>query len=47
LRRGKDTPRRTANSDCVMPSGFRNSSISISPGCVGGLPRGKRRPAIP
>jgi hypothetical protein len=47
LRRGKDTPRRTANSDCVMPSGFRNSSRSISPGCVGGLPRGKRRSAIP
>jgi len=35
LRRGKDTPRRTANSDCVMPSGFRNSSSSISPGCDG------------
>ncbi len=36
LRRGNDTPNRTANADCEMPSGSRNSSRSISPGCVGG-----------
>ena len=36
LRRGNDTPERTAKADCEMPSGSGNSSRSISPGCVGG-----------
>lgn len=36
LRRGNDTPNRTAKADCEMLSGLRNSSRSISPGCVGG-----------
>ncbi len=35
LRRGNETPSLTAKSDCVMPIGFKNSSSSISPGCVG------------
>lgn len=43
FRRGNDTPRRAANSDCVTPSGRRNSSSNISPGWVGGLLRGLRR----
>jgi len=41
--RGNDTPNRIANADCEMPSGLRNSSRSISPGCVGGLSVGSRR----
>src|SRR5699024_5729659 len=32
-----------ANAVCVMPSGFRNSSSSISPGGDGGACVGKRR----
>jgi len=36
FKRGNDTPSLTAKSDCVTPRGFRNSSRSISPGCVGG-----------
>jgi hypothetical protein len=32
-----------AKADCEMPRGFRNSSSSISPGCVGGTSVGKRR----
>src|SRR6266571_3869732 len=47
LRRGNDTPSRTAKFDWVMPSGFKNSSRSISPGCVGGLFRGNRRATKP
>ena len=47
FRRGKDTPSRTANFDWLMPSGFKNSSRSISPGCVGGLFRGNRRATKP
>ncbi len=36
FKRGNDTPRRTAKDDCDRPKGLRNSSRSISPGCVGG-----------
>jgi len=32
-----------ANADWDIPSGFRNSSRSISPGCVGGTAVGSRR----
>jgi hypothetical protein len=38
----KDTPSRIANADCVMFKGLRNSSNSISPGCVGGRWVGSR-----
>jgi len=34
--RGYETPNRIANALWDNPSGFRNSSSSISPGCVGG-----------
>jgi hypothetical protein len=37
------TPSCTANADCEIPSGRRNSSNSISPGCVGGRCVGRRR----
>lgn len=43
LSRGNEMPRRTANSDWVMPSGLTNSSSNISPGRVGGRRRGSRR----
>src|SRR5262245_14298904 len=43
LMRGNDTPRRIANADCEIPSGFRNSCNNISPGCVGGRWVGSRR----
>ena len=33
----------SAASICVMPNGFKNSSSSISPGCVGGRCVGSRR----
>lgn len=32
LSRGKETTRRAAKADFVIPSGFRNSSRSIRPG---------------
>ncbi len=41
---GNETPSRIAKLDWEIPSGFRNSSRSISPGCVGGNSRGSRRP---
>src|SRR6476659_1154489 len=41
--RGNETPRRIAKADCEIPRGFRNSSRSISPGCVGGRVVGRRR----
>jgi hypothetical protein len=37
-----ETPIRSANSACVMPSGLMNSSSSISPGGVGGCSAGIR-----
>src|ERR1019366_4652076 len=40
--RGNETPSRTAKADCVTPIGTRNSSRSISPGCVGGRCVGRR-----
>ena len=36
LRLHAEQPLRWASSTCVSPSGRRNSSSSISPGCVGG-----------
>ena len=39
--RGNETPNRIANADCEIPSGLRNSSSSISPGCVGGASVGR------
>src|SRR5574338_833978 len=47
FRRGNDTPSRTANADCEMPRGLRNSSRSISPGDVGGRVLGRRRCTSP
>jgi hypothetical protein len=41
--RGNETPRRIAKADCDTPRGFRNSSSSISPGCVGGTCVGSGR----
>ena len=41
--RGNETPRRAAKADWVIPKGARNSSRSISPGCVGGRWVGRRR----
>ena len=41
--RGKDTPSWIANADCERPSGLRNSSSRISPGCTGGTVVGNRR----
>ena len=43
FKRGKEIPRRTAKADWLIPSGLRNSSSSISPGCVGGRLAGSRR----
>ena len=43
LSRGEEMPSRMANADWLMPSGFKNSSRSISPGCVGARSVGKRR----
>ena len=43
FKRGKEIPRRTAKADWLIPRGLRNSSSSISPGCVGGLLAGSRR----
>jgi hypothetical protein len=46
FRRGKETPSFVANSNCVRPRGFRNSSNSISPGGVGGRCVGSRMSAV-
>jgi hypothetical protein len=43
FKRGKEIPSRTAKADWLIPSGLRNSSRSISPGCVGGRRVGSRR----
>src|SRR5215203_2485148 len=43
--RGYDAPIHSASSACVMPSGSRNSSRSIVPGCVGGRLVGMRNDA--
>ncbi len=40
--RGYETWMFSANSIWVIPNGFKNSSSSISPGCVGGRCFGKR-----
>lgn len=41
--RGKEIPSRTAKADWLIPRGLRNSSRSISPGCVGGRLAGSLR----
>ena len=46
LRRGKDTPRRSAKAVWVIPRGSMNSARSISPGCVGGRSVGSRRSVV-
>ncbi len=40
--RGNDTPSLSAKSTWLTPSGLRNSSSNISPGCVGGRFVGSR-----
>jgi pimeloyl-ACP methyl ester carboxylesterase len=43
FKRGNETPSRMAKALCDTPSGLRNSSSNISPGCVGGRCDGSRR----